>query len=265
VNRTDRLYALVEELRAVAPRPRSARWLAVRFAVDARTIRRDIDALQMAGVPIYAEVGRRGGYTLDKRHTLPPINITPRELVAAAVALEALADTPFLEPARSVLHKLLAAMPPPAVAAARELAGRVFLAVPAAAPGVAPSRQVLATVEAAVASGAVLAIDYIDRNGVASHRAVEPLGLAGGAEAGWFLVAWCRLRGAVREFRLDRVGAATPTREAALRRAAVGAGRIAVGAGRAAVGAAPGPAGLPIRRLSLPLPAKGGQDGVRIR
>jgi predicted DNA-binding transcriptional regulator YafY len=35
MNRTDRLYALVEELRAVAPRPRSARWLASRFEVSA--------------------------------------------------------------------------------------------------------------------------------------------------------------------------------------------------------------------------------------
>ncbi|GAB3860390.1 helix-turn-helix transcriptional regulator [Dactylosporangium cerinum] len=53
MNRTDRLYALVEELRAVAPRPRSARWLATRFEVSTRTIERDIGALQESGVPIW--------------------------------------------------------------------------------------------------------------------------------------------------------------------------------------------------------------------
>ncbi|SEC51238.1 helix-turn-helix transcriptional regulator [Microbacterium hydrocarbonoxydans] len=58
VNRTDRLYALVEELRAMSPRPRSARWLAERFEVSRRTVERDLSALQQAGLPIWAEPGR---------------------------------------------------------------------------------------------------------------------------------------------------------------------------------------------------------------
>lgn len=48
MNRTDRLYALVEELRAVAPRPGSSRWLAGRFEVSVRTVERDLGALQQA-------------------------------------------------------------------------------------------------------------------------------------------------------------------------------------------------------------------------
>jgi len=118
MNRTDRLYALVEELRAVAPRPRSARWLAARFEVSSRTVERDIGALQQAGVPIYAETGRTGGYVLDKAHSLPPVNVTPAEAVAIAVALEKLHGTPFHEAARSALRKVVAVMPS-AEAAAR--------------------------------------------------------------------------------------------------------------------------------------------------
>ena len=77
VNRTDRLFALVEELRACAPGRRSARQLASLYEVSARTIERDIGALQQAGVPIYADPGRSGGYTVDKSLTLPPLNFTP--------------------------------------------------------------------------------------------------------------------------------------------------------------------------------------------
>ena len=61
MNRTDRLYALVEELRASAPRARSAQRLAERFEVGVRTIQRDILALQEAGVPIWATPGPGGG------------------------------------------------------------------------------------------------------------------------------------------------------------------------------------------------------------
>jgi predicted DNA-binding transcriptional regulator YafY len=94
VNRTDRLYALVEQLRAVSPRPRSARWLADTFEVSTRTIERDIAALQQSGVPIWAEPGRTGGYVLDRAHSLPPLNFTPQEAAAIAVALPARGPRP---------------------------------------------------------------------------------------------------------------------------------------------------------------------------
>lgn len=58
MNRTDRLYAIVEALRASPNRPVSARRLAERFEVSTRTIERDILALQESGVPIYADTGR---------------------------------------------------------------------------------------------------------------------------------------------------------------------------------------------------------------
>lgn len=237
MNRTDRLYALVEELRAVAPRPRSARWLADRFEVDERTIRRDISALQQSGVPIYPELGRRGGYVLDRAYTLPPVNITPREAIAAAVALETMADTPFLDAARSALYKILAVMNRADVAAARELADRVRLMAPADRPAPAPARDVLRTAGEALANRTVLAIEYVNRHGVASHRLIEPVELLGAGRQ-WYLVGWCRLRQEVRGFRLDRVRRAAPTTEVAPPRSVGPAWR--------------GGFDLPVTRLNLP-------------
>jgi len=73
VNRTDRLYALVDELRARAPRLVRANDLAKRFEVTTRTIERDLLALQEAGVPIWAQRGPGGGYALnaDTSRSLP--------------------------------------------------------------------------------------------------------------------------------------------------------------------------------------------------
>jgi predicted DNA-binding transcriptional regulator YafY len=207
MNRTDRLYALVEELRAVAPRPRSAHWLAARFEVSVRTVERDISALQQAGVPIYAQPGRRGGYCLDKARTLPPVNLTPGEAVAMALALDRLDGTPFQSAAATGLRKLLAVMQTDDATAAHELAGRVHLI-----GRHQQAQRVPRLIADALSARRVLRIRYGDRTGAATIRDVEPMGYVGGPTH-WYLVGWCRLRRSIRAFRTDRIVAATVTAE----------------------------------------------------
>ncbi|RKR74956.1 helix-turn-helix transcriptional regulator [Frondihabitans australicus] len=209
MNRTDRLYAIVEELRAVAPRPRSATWLASRFEVSARTIERDVSALQQAGTPIWAEPGRTGGYCLDAARTLPPINLTASEAAAMAVALESVAGTPFAQAALSASRKLVAAMHETDSAAARELVRRVHVIEAAEPVDPAPLPSVIAD---ALSAGRVLRIGYRDKHGTITSRDVEPAGYVT-KEGQWYLVGWCRLRSAVRAFRLDRIDSCVATAE----------------------------------------------------
>ncbi|WP_084963845.1 helix-turn-helix transcriptional regulator [Thermoactinospora rubra] len=216
MNRTDRLYALVEDLRAIAPRYRSARELARRFEVSVRTIERDIAALQESGVPIYAEPGRRGGYAIDKEMSLPPLNFTPTEAVAIAIALSRAGDQPFGAQARSALRKVVAAMPGREGELARELARRVQLMTPAEPAEPAQplgSAGVSRAIEEALLRRRVLKLEYADRHGVLTMRDVEPGVFLGGRGGFWYLVAWCRLRDDVRVFRLDRITSATVTAE----------------------------------------------------
>ncbi|GIG80597.1 helix-turn-helix transcriptional regulator [Planotetraspora kaengkrachanensis] len=210
MNRTDRLYAIVEDLRAISPRCRSARDLARRFEVSSRTIERDIAALQQAGVPIYAEVGRKGGYVLDKSMSLPPLNFTPAEAVAVAIALKGADGQPFADDARSALRKLVAAMPGHDGDRARQLATRVQI-VPPEGPEDGGDGSVTRVVEEAVLKGVVLQIQYTDAEGSLTARQVEPGMFVGGRTGSWYLVAWCRLRDAVRVFRLDRIVSAALT------------------------------------------------------
>ncbi|HEY2673763.1 MAG TPA: YafY family protein [Rugosimonospora sp.] len=213
MNRTDRLYAMVEELRAVAPRPRSATWLARRFEVSSRTVERDISALQQAGVPVYAEPGRTGGYTLDKSRTLPPVNISPGEAVAIAVALETLHGTPFHDAARSALRKLVAVMPASGAAEAHELAGRIKLIGPADLQ--TPPAEVPAVIAQALSARQVLRFGYVDRRGEPTTREIEPIAYLGGGGPHWYLLGWCRMREALRAFRLDRITDPVATEEVA--------------------------------------------------
>jgi predicted DNA-binding transcriptional regulator YafY len=209
MNRTDRLYALVEQLRARSPRPMRAAELADRFEVSVRTIERDLLALQEAGVPIWARRGPRGGYSLDRRHTLPPLNLSAAEATALSVAIAHSGSMPLAEAGRSAMRKLLAVMPAEEVHAAERLAERVHVQQ---REGLAP--ELSRAIDEAVEQTAVLHLSYEDRHGAHTERDVEVHGVAGGPK-GWYLVGWCRNRNAARMFRLDRIRAAVPTGERA--------------------------------------------------
>jgi predicted DNA-binding transcriptional regulator YafY len=207
VNRTDRLYALVEELRAAAPRRRSVRWLASRFEVSARTIERDLSALQQSGLPIWADAGRLGGYTIDASATLAPLALTTAEALAVIVALGAQARGPFRGDAATALRKIVAVMPEQDARRARVLAARYhFLEDASPAPSGPPE------LFDAVKEGRVLRLTYRSADGAVTERDVEPLGYIS-RDGAWYLVAWCRLRDGVRAFRADRAITASLTDE----------------------------------------------------
>ena len=209
MNRTDRLYAIAEELRAAGGRGRTAAWLARHLEVSARTVKRDVSALQQTGVPIWATGGPGGGYVLDAAASMPSAAFTTAEATAVAVALAASPDLPFAADGRAALTKLLAAMPPAARGRAEELAGRVYLHQPTA-PARSPVTRVL---DEALRDGVVVVLDYVDRGGTGTRRRpVEPF-LYACRSGHWYLLAWCRWRRDGRWFRLDRVVAAHPTTE----------------------------------------------------
>ncbi|MEU9112688.1 WYL domain-containing protein [Streptomyces sp. NPDC048483] len=209
MNRTARLYALVEELRAAAPRPLTVAALAARFEVSTRTVQRDLQALMETGIPVRTTSGRGGGWSIDPQMTLPPIRFTTDEASALAVALAAAdASAPYAAAARTAAQKLAASMTGPASTASQELAARI-VALPAR-----NDSAVRAAVEQALTRNLVLRLSYLDAAGRESDRVVEPAGLLT-ANGRWYLIAWCRTRRAGRGFRLDRIAEAVPTGEQA--------------------------------------------------
>jgi predicted DNA-binding transcriptional regulator YafY len=204
MNRIDRLYALVEELRAAGSRGRTARQLAEHFEVGVRTIERDLSALGQAGVPLSSRHGRRGGYVLDRSMTLPPLNFTPQEAAAVAVALSRSEHVLWARDARSALNKIVAAMPERAVREARSTAETVRLLVQ---PVPGPDAEIAEIIWRAVRQNEVLRIRYIDTGGVETTREVEPQHVVVGPN-GSYLTAWCHLRRDDRVFRMDRITAA---------------------------------------------------------
>ncbi len=139
--------------------------------------------------------------------SLPPLNFTPREAAAVAVALSRNEHMLFARDARTALQKIVAAMPDQAVREARATAEKVRLLV---LPSPDPDAQVAETIWRAVRDNHVLRIHYMDVGGIETEREVEPQHVVVGPN-GSYLTAWCHLRGDDRVFRMDRITRAERT------------------------------------------------------
>jgi predicted DNA-binding transcriptional regulator YafY len=209
MNRTERLYSIVEELRVAGPAGRTSTWLAERYEVSVRTIKRDIAALVAAEVPIWGTEGRSGGYRLARAAALPPVSFTSGEATAIAIALAAEPDLPFGTDGRSALTKVLGSMTEDQRETTGDLARRIWFRNPART---AEPRWAHALDEA-LRTTVVVHLDYEDRHStLTTGRPVEPQGFAR-TDGAWWLLAWCRQREAARWFRLDRIRAARLTRQ----------------------------------------------------
>jgi predicted DNA-binding transcriptional regulator YafY len=212
MNRTDRLYAITEELRRAGPGGRTGAQLAARFEVSTRTVKRDLLALQDTGLPIAACPGPGGGYVLDLAATLPPVTFTEAQAAAVAVALAALPDGPFAPDGQAALRKVLDAMGPAGQDRVAELAGRIWVQ-----PQGLPRSPASRVIEEALRDGVTVTLDYVDAAARATHRQVEPQAFAY-TRGRWYLLAWCLDRDGPRWFRWDRIQRAVPTRLPAQRR-----------------------------------------------
>jgi predicted DNA-binding transcriptional regulator YafY len=112
MNRLDRALGILLVLRN--GKAVSASDLARRFEVSSRTIYRDIEALSSLGVPVYAEMGRAGGFRLVEGYFLPPVMFSVREAISLVLGLSLLRNlraSPFAAERETGAQKLLAAMP----------------------------------------------------------------------------------------------------------------------------------------------------------
>jgi len=111
MNRIDRLTAILLLLQTGK---RSAAAIAQHFEVSRRTIQRDIDALCEMGIPIVADLGVTGGYSLPPDYSLPPLALTLHEALLLRLALSSLSQlsaTPFKQERESLLAKIQTLLP----------------------------------------------------------------------------------------------------------------------------------------------------------
>lgn len=209
--RADRLVAVLLFLQA---RGRvTAAELAEELEVSVRTARRDLEALAVAGVPVYSQAGRNGGWSLIGGARTDLSGLTAAE--ARALFLIAGPSSTVAPPARAALRKLVQALPETFRADARAAASAVVLdpvqwggsEPPAASPH-------LEALEHAVIEGRQVVLGYVDSRRAETERVVHPLGLARKG-ASWYLVAGTDA--GLRSFRVSRIHSVRVTDERVVR------------------------------------------------
>lgn len=176
--------------------------LAAEFEVSVRTIYRDVDELSAAGVPIYAERGRSGGFALLDGYRTRLTGMTAAEAQALAFSgLPGAAAELGVGGALSAGRlKLLAALPKEQVEGAGKVAAR-FHFDPVGWYGRPEPADHLPAIAGAVWAGRTLAMTYESWRGVV-RRTVEPVGLV--LKAGlWYLVA--QVEGGLRTYRVSNI------------------------------------------------------------
>lgn len=210
--RADRLVALLLLLQA---RGRvTAAEVAEELEISERTARRDLEALGLAGLPVYSQQGRNGGWRLlgGARTDLTGLNAAE----VRALFLVAGPSSSAAPDVKAALRKLVRALPEPFRPGA-EAASTAVVVDPAgwgSSGRTAPMSPHLEAVQRAVVEGEQIVLDYADRDGIPSRRTVHPLGLAAKGSV-WYLIA--DTGAGQRTFRVDRIAAVAPTGQPVIR------------------------------------------------
>lgn len=176
--------------------------LARKFGISQRTVYRDIKTLEEAGLPIVGEVGT--GYWLSDDYRLPPVMFSEHEITALVTArkyIEGNSDQSLVKDFDKLIIKVKGLLR----FAAKEKAEKIEQRTEIFYTGPKTKTNYLSMIQSALVNSVVLRLKYhtlySDR---VTLREIEPL-LVYYTRQKWLLIAHCRLRDALREFRIDRI------------------------------------------------------------
>lgn len=201
--RFDRIVAILIQLQS--KRIVKAQDLADRFQVSLRTIYRDIRTLESSGVPILSEAGT--GYSIMDGYRLPPVMFTREEagsFVAAEKLMQQFTDKTLGENFRSAVYKVKSVLRSREKEWITTLESQIMVN-PAREPFSHKVPDALEIIMEGIAEQKQVALMYqAFEADIPTPRMVEAVGLFHENNC-WYIVAYCHLREAYRQFRTDRI------------------------------------------------------------
>ncbi|MEM9142492.1 MAG: YafY family protein [Bacteroidota bacterium] len=203
VKRFDRIVALLIQLQS--KRVVKAQELADRFQVSLRTIYRDVRSLEAAGVPIVGEAGV--GYSIMESYRLPPVMFSREEVdsfVAAEKLMQRFTDKSLGGHYESAMFKLKSVLRRHEKDRLAALESQVAIS-PAQEMFNKNTPNALEILFESIAEKKQVQLYYESiRADAPSEREIEPVGVFNQNNF-WYVMGYCHLRRAYRQFRADRI------------------------------------------------------------
>ena len=187
--------------------------LARELQVSRRTVYRDLNMLELAGIPFYFDRSL-GGYSIHQTYWLPPINLSLDEALSLMALVEASsgrgASVPLLDPAADAVRKIESRLP----LAIRDAVGRLSRRISVRRTPQARHDQLEPIYEAARAAVAAQQtvrgryISFADRKQIRVQ--LDPYWLVF-HERAWYLLGRSHQHREIRTFKLGRFAELVPT------------------------------------------------------
>ncbi|MEE0199220.1 MAG: YafY family protein [Muricomes sp.] len=180
-----------------------AQELADIFEVSPRTIYRDIEAINMAGIPVRGASGVGGGFEIMQNYKVDKTVFSTTDLSAILMGLSSLSNMMRGRELVNALAKVKSFIPADQAKDIELKANQIYIDL---SPwmGNINIQPYLEIIKTALQESKLISFDYADRYGNKTARTAEPYQLVL-KSSHWYLQGYCHKRNAFRLFRLSRI------------------------------------------------------------
>lgn len=197
----DRMIAIIVSL--IRKNRIQAKELAEMFDVSVRTIYRDIEAINQAGIPIITYQGINGGVSIAEGYKLDKNVLSNSELAAIVTVLQGIPTAPWNINNQALLEKLKSVVPPSHLESFNLKTQQFFVDLSSWGSNALLEKKV-DTLKLAIELSKSVEFNYCNMKGELTLREVEPYTLILKAQK-WYLYAFCKNRNDFRMFKLSRI------------------------------------------------------------
>jgi len=183
----------------------SAKELSERFEVSQRTIYRDVEAINQAGVPIVSYAGNTGGYEIMDQYRLDRQFLSLEELQSIIVGLKGIHSTLGDQDIGTLLDKVGALVAKTEQSTIADMNNQLIIDMNPWR-GEKLGKEKLNNLRTAIRESRLVSFQYMSSQSEHTARTVEPMGIVVKG-FGWYLYGYCLLRQDFRVFRLSRMKA----------------------------------------------------------